>query len=696
MNDEEKTRDQLVSKLAELRRRIADLETAEVERDWAFRVIAEHTEILHAFPDLYFRLDPDGIIVDCNAGKVSELNLSPKGLLGRRLQEVLPRDIGQMFEETISQVFDTQSLATIEFPLTLPIGGRKFEARLMPLLSNELFVVVRDNTEQKHMEGALQDTLDELEGRVEERNKELRHANEYLQREISGRQVIEEAMRKSEELLKGLVEHLPDGVCLLRPDKQLILANKLGEAYLTSLAEYRADESIASLGGHEIERLLKPREDGLAHELVLEGSTEKIFEVECHTTGSELEDVGWLVVIRDVTRERETQLRIQLRDRLAAVGQLAAGIAHDFNNLLTVITGFADLLKMRKDTPESIKDTLKTIVTQGDRAAQLIRQILDFSRKTVAQRQPIDLASFLKEAIKMLERTLPETMRVTTELGETHCVVEGNLTQLQQVVTNLAVNARDAMPDGGDLRIQLSRLRLGSGESMSVRPHSRTSPNVTSGDWIVLAVSDTGSGMTPDVKDHLFEPFFTTKSQGEGTGLGLAQVYGIVKQHEGYIDVESDLGKGTTFRIYLPEVAGEGAPLEVSESRILSGSGETILVVEDEDDVLNVLKTMLEGLNYKVLSARDGLQALSLFDEHEDSIRLVLTDMVMPGMGGKKLVEALKARNPDLRIVVMTGYRAGMRGEISEQVDGLLEKPMRLEQVARALRNALPEEESEE
>ena len=384
----------------------------------------------------------------------------------------------------------------------------------------------------------------------------------------------------------------------------------------------------------------------------------------------------------------DAQKQMHQQERLAAVGQLAAGIAHDFNNMLSVIMGLAQILDRQENVPDAIKKDARVIFSQGERAAQLIRQILDFSRQTEADRQPMDLAPFLKEIGKLLDRTLPETIRVQVVCSGETFHVEGNLTQLQQVITNLAVNARDAMPGGGELEIALSRMRLGAGECPPA-------PGMKPGEWTVWTVSDTGCGMPPEVLARLYEPFFTTRARGEGTGLGLAQVYGIVKQHGGEIVAESEAGKGTRFTIYLPLIATEEAHAQPEEMDLPKGRGETILVVEDESSVRTILKAMIELLDYRALTAANGREALDVYRAHQNEIAAVLTDLVMPEMGGVALCQALREINPDLSVLVMTGYAAEDSASLlREGVSGLLHKPMVLEEVAQALRQALERDDA--
>jgi signal transduction histidine kinase len=548
-----------------------------------------------------------------------------------------------------------------------------------------------------------------LEAEVRKATEELNRANLELKNEISERMRVEEALRRREmeleqlnisleervrqrtvelqalyEKMEGLVEHLPEGVFLLDEGRRLILANPSAQEYLKDLSEARVGEPISRIGGRALDEILAPSPDGLAHEVVIQGPPQRIFEVKARPISEEGAERGWVLVMREVTQEREMQERNQQQDRLAAVGQLAAGVAHDFNNLLTGIIGFAELLELRKDIPEPAKESLRSIISQGQRAAQLIRQILDFTRKTFVEREPVSLLPFLKEMAKLLQRTLPENIRVVSAFEEEDVIVQANLSQLRQLLLNLTSNARDAMPEGGELRISLSRLRV---QPEALPPM----PGMKPGDWAVWTVSDTGTGMSPEVMGRIYEPFFTTKETGKGSGLGLSQVYGIVKQHEGEIEAESEAGKGAAFTIYLPQTSGvEGFPQKPG-AEIQIGRGETILVVEDEPDVLHVVGDLLGRLNYRVLTASNGVEALEVYDLHRDKIALVLTDMIMPKMSGLDLFEALKERDPGIRVVVMTGYPQGLEEEVPPPtgVSGRIEKPMRLLRLAQALTQAL-------
>jgi signal transduction histidine kinase/ActR/RegA family two-component response regulator len=487
--------------------------------------------------------------------------------------------------------------------------------------------------------------------------------------------------------LESVVNNLPEGVLLLDIEGRILLANPQAKKYLAALTRAGVGDVLHSLGGRPMAELLRPPPAGnLSHEMKVEGIPPRVFELETRPMKVGAEFRGWVLVLRDVTADREGQERLQQQERLATVGQLAAGIAHDFNNLLTSIIGSAELLQTRTDLPEPAQPHLTRIVQQGQQAAHLIRQILDFSRKSISRMQPLDLGPFLKEAIKFLKRTIPESIHIVLEIAAGEHPVRADLTQIQQILINLAVNARDAMPKGGELGFRLSHLTLKPEEPSPF-------PKMPPGEWIVLSISDTGTGIPADVLPHIFEPFFTTKESGRGAGLGLAQVYGIVKQHEGFIDVKSRVGKGTTFTIYLPSTLDEQhETLAAKPLRTFPrGQGELILLVEDEPDVLETNSALLEHLGYRVLSARNGEEALQAFEAQHDTIALVLTDMVMPGMGGAELCRTLRQKDPSMPVVVLSGYPLGIEIENprEEGISDWLQKPATLERLAQAVQRAL-------
>ncbi|RME98204.1 MAG: response regulator, partial [Chloroflexi bacterium] len=382
---------------------------------------------------------------------------------------------------------------------------------------------------------------------------------------------------------------------------------------------------------------------------------------------------------------KDTQQRIVQQERLAAVGQLAAGIAHDFNNILTSIIGFSTLLKSSPEMPPKFQTELTFIFDAGQRAARLVQQILDFSRKTIRQPETFDLVDFITEAVRFLRYTLPETIQVSHVLNSDRCMIYADRNQLHQLLTNLAINARDAMPSGGTLKIALSCTTLQPGSVAAC-------PELPAGKWAILSVADTGTGIPPGILPRIYEPFFTTKPAGQGAGLGLSQVYGIVKQYGGCVDVASKWGRGTTFTIYLPLQQGREAPPEpLTAAEYPLGTGEFILLVEDDAAVRQACRAMLKQLNYQVFTAINGQDALTVFLKHRAEISLVLTDIVMPVMDGPALLKELKILAPEVNVVMMTGYPLMEKTSkfLEDGVFDWLHKPISFGQLAQVIHRAL-------
>jgi PAS domain S-box-containing protein len=379
--------------------------------------------------------------------------------------------------------------------------------------------------------------------------------------------------------LETTVQHVPAGILLLDAERRILLANPTAQQHLPILTDCSPGDVLTRLADRPLDQLLVPPRERMWHEIEVPGPPHRVFEVLAWPLAEdERHSAGWVLTVRDVTEERKAREYVHRQERLAAVGQLAGGIAHDFRNFLSTILLYADMALCSPDLPSCLASPMETIVSESRRASELAQRILDFGRRSMLKTQPLDLRPFVKETLRVLERAIPESICVYLEPGAAECVVEADPTRIQQVLMNLALNARDAMPEGGDLRMSLTR---------AVVTPERAPPvvDMTPGDWVCLAVSDTGIGMTEEVQAHLFEPFFTTKNPGAGTGLGLAQVYGIVQEHQGHIDVETEMGMGTTLRVYLPACGGVRVEEHTEVGSTPRGRGETILLVEDEGRV---------------------------------------------------------------------------------------------------------------
>jgi PAS domain S-box-containing protein len=395
--------------------------------------------------------------------------------------------------------------------------------------------------------------------------------------------------------------------------------------------------------------------------------------------------VGAQGIGRDITDRRALEERLRQSQKMEAVGRLAGGVAHDFNNLLTVIQGYSELMLNDLRPSHPMHDELLEIKKAADRASSLTGQLLTFSRQQVLAPKVFDLNAVVSNMDNLLRRLLGENIEFLTRLHPALGRMKADIGQLEQVIMNLAVNARDAMPRGGRLVIETSNAALDS--TFAVQHHG-----VVPGDYVMLCVSDTGLGMDRETQTRIFEPFFTTKEQGKGTGLGLATVYGIVKQAAGYIWVYSEPGRGTTFKLYFPlaEVGSEPAELVSTASAKYFGI-ETVLLVEDEDGVRALVRQVLQKQGYKVLQASSGAEALAISDQRTEPIHLLLTDVVLKQMSGRELSEILVARRPKMKVIFMSGYTddAVVHHGVMSQSTAFLQKPFTTQALVKMLREVL-------
>jgi PAS domain S-box-containing protein len=504
-------------------------------------------------------------------------------------------------------------------------------------------------------------------------------------RDVTDRKLAREELKELASTLQTVIEQIPDGIFLLDPDRKIVLANPVAVSLLRILEDAGTGDALDEIGGNPINDLILSPPLYQRREIELEGEHKRLFEIGGNYVGSEDGDAGIVFVIREITREREFEEKMQSQDRIAAVGQLAAGIAHDFNNVLTGIIGYSEILLMDKQLSEKHRQKVDSILRSGERAALLIRQILDFSRRSMSMMRPFDMKLFIKEFLKFIERTIPENIGISLECEEGEYTVNADDTKIQQVLANLVLNARDAMPKGGKLVIRLSHVNV---DEETIPPV----PEMKPGKWVALTVSDSGVGITPDVLSHIFEPFFTTKGSGEGTGLGLSQVYGIVRQHNGFIDVRTETRNGSEFVVYLPSIVkGDDEAIVETDVPIPLGHGETILVVEDDASVLDLIGSTIMGLGYKLITAVNGRDAITKFEEHRDEIRLVVTDIVMPEMGGVELSTVLKEKAPSIKVIALSGYPMGMDEETLARsgIVELMQKPINLKNFAEIVHKQL-------
>jgi PAS domain S-box-containing protein len=518
-----------------------------------------------------------------------------------------------------------------------------------------------------------------------------------VNRDITERKKAQEALSRSEASFRSLVEGAPHGIYRATMSGQFLEVNPalqrmLGYESTEELFEADLVKQVFrnSADYERMNQLLDKSKVMRDIELEWKRSNGEPIVVRCSGHRVDGKDGGpdyFEVYAEDITERRTLERQLRMAQKMEAIGRLSGGIAHDFNNLLGVIIGYSGVLKKSLDKSQPTYEFAMEIEKAGQRAASMTRQLLAFSRQQVLTPSVLSLNSLVSEMEKMLPRLLGEDIHVSllleTELGN----VKADQSQIEQVIMNLAVNARDAMPAGGKLHIRTANFEM---DNAFTRDH----PGSKAGSYVMLAITDSGTGMAPETLAHIFEPFFTTKGVGEGTGLGLATVYGIVKQSNGYIWVESAPDQGSTFQVYLPkhldtEQVSVAKP-EIPSREKLHGS-ELILLVEDADALRKLVQAFLESNGFRVLSAASGEAALDIVAHHSGAFDLLLTDVVMPGMNGRVLAEQLSMRQPGLKVLFMSGYTDSfIAGHgVLQQGTNLLHKPFTEEILIGKVRDVL-------
>ena len=667
MDDHQKTKEQLVTELQNMRQQVEELEKIGAKYSKVTAALQASEEryrtLYRKTPAMLHSIDPDGRLLSVNDYWLEVLGYEREEVLGKPSIDFLSDASRRYAEQVALPGYFATGVAR-----DVPYQWRK--------RNGELIEVLLSATSESDTEGNFVRSI-------------------AVMVDVTKRRQAEQELRYQATLL----DNVSEAVIATDLDFNIQMWNHAA----TGMYGWQASEvvglNMAQVvpiryldGADEADVIAQFQLDGVWEDEVIQQHRDG-HDIHVHASVAVVRDeqgqpIGAVAVNRDITeqkkaQERESDLHRQAEEheKLAAVGQLAAGIAHDFNNLLTGVMGHAQMMLLTRGVPEAVRTDAQVILEQGQRAAKLIRQILDFSRKSIMQRQALSLLPFVEEQIKLLQRTIPENIGIELVADQDQYIVNASPTQMQQILTNLAVNARDAMGEGGQIQIGLARRYF---------PYSDSTPfpEMAVGDWIVLSISDTGTGIPQEIRKRIYEPFFTTKETGQGTGLGLSQVYGIVKQHGGFIDVESTIAVGSKFLIYLPV---QGAHTELSSDTVVShfqlGQQQSSLIVEDEQLVRNVLQRMLESLGYTIYTARNGEEALDTYESNADIIALVLTDVVMPKMGGIELIDILQARSPSLRFVLMSGYP--LRQEDCHGAAGWLQKPPKLAELAETIWEAL-------
>jgi PAS domain S-box-containing protein len=511
-------------------------------------------------------------------------------------------------------------------------------------------------------------------------------------RDTTEQKRIEKALQESEERYRVAIEHSNDGVALVRGDRHIYVNQKFLEIFgYRSLEEVVGKSHCLTVHPDDRQKVLsynhrRQRGEAAPNRYEFKGLRKngEIVYIEASVTGTTYQgEPISLAFLRDVTGRRSLEAQLLQAQKIEAIGTLAGGVAHDFNNILMALMGYANLLQMKMGQNDPSRVYVDNILASTAKAANITQSLLAFGRKQVMELKPHKINALLRDVEKLLNRLLPEDIGFKVFLGA-DATIMADMTQITQVLMNLATNARDAMPKGGDLRIETACVEI-HGEFK--RAHGFGEP----GKYALVSVADTGTGMDEKTKERIFEPFFTTKEVGKGTGLGLSIVYGIVKQHNGYITVESEQGKGTVFRIYLPEVKAEVAPETKEAQPDLQGGTETILLAEDNLDIRRVTSHTLAMSGYTVIEAADGRGAVEKFREHQDEIKLVILDVVMPEKNGKEAYEEMRTMRHDVKALFMSGYTSDVvldKGVFAKAFD-YIAKPIAPNELLHKVRSIL-------
>ncbi len=687
------TKQQLLNELERLQRRINELERSADQHQRVNQAPREGAGqlslIVDHLPALISYVDSDQRYCFVNSAYEKWFGNSQREVEGRHVKEVLGEPAYQAIEKYVTRALAGE-LVTYEAAVPYKDGGERYiDATYVPDFTQDgkvggFFVLVRDISEPKRAEEWLRRAYDELEFRVEERTVELRNANE--------------ALSESEEQVRLLLNSTAEAIYGIDLEGNCSFANP-------ACAEILGYDSAKDFLGKHMHDLIHhtrpdgtryPAEECLIHQAFRRGEgTHVEDEVLWRRDGTSFaaeywsypvrrdgEVVGAVVTFLDITERRQAEEALRQAQKMEAVGQLTGGVAHDFNNLLAVVMGNTELLQERLGGEDKL---LSAILRATERGAELTQRLLAFSRKQTLLPQAVELNTLVGGMTNLLRWTLGETFEIKTSSAPGLWRANVDPGQLENTLLNLAINARDAMPEGGTLVIETGNASLNEA-------YARNHSDVTVGDYVMLAVSDSGSGMSPEVLEHAMEPFFTTKEMGEGSGLGLAMIYGFAKQTGGHVAIYSEEGHGTTVKLYLPRAgedtaqAGEETATEAPRAR-----GETVLVVEDDADVRQLAVAMLEDLGYRVLQAPDGWAALLVLEESAPP-DLLFSDMVLPrGLSGPDLAEKVKRELPAIKVLFMSGYTEyatrhnGLAGNGAE----LLNKPFRKRELALKVREVL-------
>lgn len=750
------------------------------------RANSELRAVFEALPDLFFRIDHNGTILDFKAGNAEDLFLEPEKILCKIVYQMPVKDIGDKFRDAIQEVSRTSSVVVFEYSMSALDSEKEnhYEARILPALENQYIAVVRNVTNRKQAEASLResekkyrsifenavegifqtttdgtyisinpslarmcgyDTPEDLlknitnigkyqyvapEDRLRymeiiERDGLVRGFETQLFRKdktkiwvsldaravtdengnivmyegtidnITDRKKIEADLFESEEKYRSIVEESHFGVYIIQRGLFRYVNKRFCEMH-----GYSYEEIVDKMGPKDFLVLedLKVVEESMKKRIGGDIKSDELYYSTIRKDGGILpmKAIGSCVTYKgkpaiigtllDLSKEKVLEMQLLQAQKLETVGRLAGGIAHDFNNILGVILGNTELAKVQLAPECRTFEYLSTIEKATLKAAEFVKQLLAFSRQQVLKLKVIDLGKTITGFENMMRRVISEHILMRIAVEPDIQKIKADSAQLNQVILNLVVNARQAMEGGGQLSLTVGQESV---DEIYCIGHHEAKP----GDYVTLTVADTGPGIPKDIIDKIYEPFFTTKA--DGNGLGLSVVYGIVKQHGGFVTVYSEPGKGTAFKIHLPAISEKRIAAEEKE-RAAQGGDETILIVEDDSEVRHIASEILKSLGYSVFEAPDGEEGLEIFTEKKDIIDLVILDVVMPKMGGMETFEAMKKEKPSIRSLFMTGYSLnGLHMDFASNRDiHVIQKPYTFNSLANKIREILELPES--
>ncbi len=602
--------------------------------------------VINAIPDQLFLFSREGICLESKS--IVRSRKKKDDFRGRSIFDIFPLHLAQRFQNMLLVANRTSEIHTFEYQMEDEGKLRDFEARLVSSSKGQILCLIRDITERKRYEVDLQKSESKFRILLESASQAIVLINMHGRITLVNSQ-MERLFGYSREELVG------------QPAEFLVPYSMRNKNQLLSQINFRHFLGNLPTGTHELTGM---RKDGSEFPFEIRLSQVEMFE-----------GPFFMALITDISERKQLESRLRRVEKLEAIGQLAGGIAHDFNNVLAGIIGLSELALRKIDEQHPARENIKLIINKSESAANLVSKLLMFSRQQKISKHLLNLNQVVLSNKKLLQRYLGEDIHLIIRLADDLHLIRADASAMDQIITNLCINARDAMPDGGELTIETHNVTL-QGQEKDIPP----------GEYVQFVVADSGIGMSHDVQQHIFEPFFTTKELGQGTGLGLATVYGLVQQHDGYIQFDSQLGEGTTFRLFFPAVIQheENGNTRYPGEKPVRGGHETILLVDDQIDILTTSKETLESYGYKVLIAGNGIQALEIVEKYHEIIDLVISDVVMPDMDGIELRMLCHQIKPSLKFLLMSAFSPKLDNE-SEYIL----KPFLGQQLARKVREIL-------